>query len=311
MIIFLYGEDSFRAKEKLQEIVDHYKEVHKSGLNLAYIDAKEKSIRDLFDNFKIAGMFDEKKLIVLKDLFSNIKFQEDFLKEIKTLEDSKNIVVVFEKESVDKRSKLLKVLTKTAKCQEFKFLDQNGLHGWFEAESEKYGAKFDPQAKAVLFSYIGNDLWRMGNEIKKLANFKKNKVITKQDVESNVKPKIETDIFKTIEEISQKNKKQALNLLQKHIEDGENPLYLFSMITYQFRNLLIIKELIEQKKPYEVVVKKSGLHPFVVKKTYYISNQFTLSELKKIYQKIFQIDLDIKTGKIDAETALDLFVASI
>ena len=36
-----------------------------------------------------------------------------------------------------------------------------------------------------------------------------------------------------------------------------------------------------------------------------------MPELKKIYQKIFQIDLDIKTGKIEAETALDLLLAEI
>lgn len=311
MIIFLYGDDSYRAKEKLEEIIEGYKKVHKSGLNLIQIDVKEKSLRDLFDSFKISSMFDEKKLIILKDLFSNIKFQEEFLEEIKTLKDSNNIIVIFEKESVDKRSKLLKALIKDAKCQEFDFLDPRNIKAWLVAEAAKYGAKFDPLAEATLFSYIGNDLWRLSNEIKKLSDFKKNKVITKQDVDLHVKPKIENDIFKTIEEISQKNKKQALNLLHKHIEDGENALYLLSMIAYQFRNLLIIKELIEQRKPYNVIAKKSGLHPFVVKKTYYMCQQFSLPELKKIYQKIFQVDLDIKTGKIEAETALDLFVSGI
>ena len=36
MIIFLYGPDSFRSKEKLNEIVLGYKKVHKSGLNFVY-----------------------------------------------------------------------------------------------------------------------------------------------------------------------------------------------------------------------------------------------------------------------------------
>ena len=52
-------------------------------------------------------------------------------------------------------------------------------------------------------------------------------------------------------------------------------------------------------------------HPYVIKKTIQQARSFSLSELKKIYQKIFQVDLGIKTGKIEPETALDLFVAEI
>jgi len=42
-----------------------------------------------------------------------------------------------------------------------------------------------------------------------------------------------------------------------------------------------------------------------------LCNQFSIEQLKKIYQKIFQADSDIKTGKIEPELALDLIVASI
>ena len=60
-----------------------------------------------------------------------------------------------------------------------------------------------------------------------------------------------------------------------------------------------------------MIAKKSGLHPFVVKKTYYAVQQFTFKELQEIYQKIFKIDLEIKTGKIEPATALDLLVSEL
>ena len=63
--------------------------------------------------------------------------------------------------------------------------------------------------------------------------------------------------------------------------------------------------------PYYIILKKSGLHPFVVRKTYYQCNQFSFSELKKIYQKIFKIDFNIKTGKIEPGIGLDLLIAEI
>ena len=95
------------------------------------------------------------------------------------------------------------------------------------------------------------------------------------------------------------------------MEKGDNPLYLLSMINYQFKNLLIVKDLMGKQRPYYFIQKITRLHPFVVKKSYQQAGKFTFSELKKIYWKIFQADLDIKTGKINPETALDLLITGI
>jgi DNA polymerase-3 subunit delta len=307
MIYFLYGEDSYRSKKKLEEIILGYKKVHRSGLNLIYIDAKGTSFKDFYGNFKITSMFAEKKLVVVKNSFENLKFQEDLLENIKILEEQKDIVVISE-DDVDQRTKFFKALKKNAKCQEFSFLQPANLKKWILVEFAKNKAKISADALDLLVEFVKTDLWRLSNEINKLSSYKLGDVIKKEDVELLVKPNIENDIFKTIEAIASKNKKQALFLLHKHIDNGDNVLYLLSMIAYQFRNLLVIKELIDKKNSYQVIAKKSGLHPFVVQKTFYLCNQFSLIQLKKIYLKIFQIDLDIKTGKVEAETALDLFV---
>ncbi|MEK7658361.1 MAG: DNA polymerase III subunit delta [Patescibacteria group bacterium] len=324
MIYFIYGEDSYRSKKKLEEIILGYKKVHKSGLNLVYVDAGKTDFNDFYSNFKITSMFAEKKLIVLKNVFSrperaegpSQKFQEEFLENFKNLEKIEDIIIVFEYDAVDERKKLFKILKKETKCQELSFLFGLSLKKWAKEEFEKNKTKINPDAEDLLLAFTGNDLWQLANEINKLSNYKREGyslpgLIKKEDVELLVRPKLENDIFKTIEAMAQKNKKEAFSLLHKHIENGDNALYLLSMIAYQFKNLLIIKELIEKRLPYAVVSKNSGLHPFVVKKTYYLCGQFSFNELKKIYQKIFQADLDIKTGKIDPELTLDLLVSEV
>ena len=311
MVIFLYGEDSYRSKQKLDEMVAHYKEVRKSGLNLMHVDASKISFADFYNNFKISSMFDEKKLVIVKNVFSNKKFQEDFVKHAEEVESLKDIVVVYESEACDARLKIFKFLVKECKSQDFALLDAKNTKAWAQKELAALGASINMDALDVLASSVGPDLWRLSGEVKKLADYKKGAVIRKEDVELLVKPKIEMDIFKTIDALAQKNKKQALNLVHKHLDAGDNPLYLLSMIAFQFKNLLVIKELAEKGLMYASIVKKSGLHPFVVKKNYYACNQFSFAKLKEIYQTIYQVDLDIKTGKVEPETALDLLVASI
>jgi DNA polymerase III delta subunit len=72
------------------------------------------------------------------------------------------------------------------------------------------------------------------------------------------------------------------------------------MINFQLRNLLIVKS-----------GAKLNAHPYVIKKTVRQAGNFSLGDLKKIYQKIFQVDVGIKTGKIDPEVALDLLIAEV
>ncbi len=315
MIIFLYGPDTYRSQQKLNEIIERYKKTSKSGLNLKYFDFKKDSYQELKDEFQIISMFQEKKLMVLKNAFFNAKFKRKFLEKSKKFRDSKDIILFYEEGEFSKNDALFNFLKKQAKFQEFKLLESQRLKNWAKKEFEKYQCQVSDRALGKLIEFIGNDLWQISNEIKKLVSYKKKQEIGEEDVELLVKPKIETDIFKTIDAISSGNKKQALLLIHKHLEKGDSPLYLLSMINFQFRNLLLVKSCGSKAELYvndmRILSEKLKLHPYVIRKSIQQARRFTIDELKKIYQKIFQADLTIKTGKVEPETALDLFIAEI
>jgi len=319
MILFLYGPDTYRSRQKLNEIIEHYKKIHKSGLNLKFFEGEELNFEDFKDEFQQTSMFKEKKLVVLTNFFSNLVFKERFLKEGKNFVNSADIILFYEKNPIPEKDSLFHFLIKNAKSQEFKLLAGQKLKNWVKKEFLNFGIEISQEALEKLISFVGNDLWQMSNEIKKLVAYRTghNQVTTvtkvcpeikREDVELLVKPKIETDIFQTINAIAARNKKMALKLLKAHLEKGDSPFYLFSMINFQFRNLLIIKDLMERNlSPYSL----NHLHPYVIKKSIPLLEKFSFSELKKIYQKIFQLDLDVKTGKIEPEMALDLLITEL
>ncbi len=233
MIIFLYGEDAYRSSQKLNEIIKHYKKIHKSGLNLKYFDFKKDSFGDFRDSFRSFAMFDEKKLMVLKNVFFNSKIENDFPSFFKNLSKSKDIILFYE-EKIDERRSLFKLLKKSGKSQNFELLKGKSLKNWVKREFKRYSVKINESALNLLLDFVGNNLWQMANEIKKLVNYKNKKKIEKEDVKALVKPKIETDIFKTIDAIAAKNKKEALLLLKKHLEKGDSSSYLLAMIIFNF-----------------------------------------------------------------------------
>jgi DNA polymerase-3 subunit delta len=312
MILFLYGKDTYRLQQKLREIEAEYKKIHKTGLNLEKLDANQISFGEFWDKLTQSSMFIKKKLFFLENLFSNQKFKEEFLEKISKIAKSPDIIVVFEKKELPKQDKVFVSLKKYGKSQEFKPLEGRELKSWVRNEFQKEGISASQDVVNFLAELLENDLWQIANEIKKVSLYKKReKIVELPDLKFLVKPKIETDIFKTIDALAEKNKKKALRFIQKHLDKGESPFYILKMINFQFRNLLLVRAFREQNKTLYEFLRLKILHPYVAKKAWRASAGFSFDQLKKIYQKIFEADLNIKTGRISPEEGLKWLVAQI
>lgn len=309
MIIFLYGKDTYRAREKIKEIVFHYKKKHKSGLNLKYFDCLEKefSFKEMEEGSFQFSMFKEKKLYVILNPFSKKKELEEKLDNFLKSED---IFLLYEKEA-DEKENIFKLLKEKASSQEFSLLKGPRLKRWIRAEFEKFQKEINEKALDFFALSVESDLWRARNEVVKIASFSDKKEIREEDIKAFLKPALKNEIFKTIDAIAEKDKKKAIKLIHFHIEKGEPLPYILSMIAYQFRNIIIVKDLIEREGNYAAALKKSKMRPFIFKKAYGQSLKFSLFELKKIYHRLTRADLEIKTGKAGKEMAIELLLADI
>jgi DNA polymerase-3 subunit delta len=211
----------------------------------------------------------------------------------------------------DNKDFFKKLTSSLAKNEEFDLLTGAKLENWIKKETEENNAKIEPAAIRRLAASVGPDLWQMANEISKLALFCDGRIIGEKDINALVRAKIESDIFKTIDALAAKNKKAALEFLHRHLARGESEIYLLTMLIYQFRNLILVKDQIERGAQFQSLGKKIKMHPFVLRKTFEQSKGFTFPVLKKIYERLLEIDLGIKSGKIEAQAALDLVVGEI
>lgn len=315
MFILLYGQDSFRSREKLDQIIDKYKQSDKFQSGLFVFDDENFELSKFNQAITVQSFFNDKKLIVVKNIFTG-KLARDFRKALadyfnnhKELLESKEAVIVFwESNEIKNSDVFFKFLTKKdsiVKKQEFKNLTDGQLKKWIQ---DKLAEKLTIAAPALqnLILYTGGDLWRIENEIKKLINYKKQGEISVVDVDAMVTGSIESNIFQATDALGQKDFKKALNSFRILLEKGEDKLYLFSMMVYQFRNLIKVKDLVETGAvSADIIVKKLIMHPFVAQKTLNQSRNFGLKELKDIYRRLLDFDIKIKTGKIEPELAID------
>jgi DNA polymerase-3 subunit delta len=99
--------------------------------------------------------------------------------------------------------------------------------------------------------------------------------------------------------------------LHEQLNHNAAPMYLLTMITRQFRLLLQTRDFAARGKAVEQAAAQLKMHPFVAKKTWAQSLNFSLPQLEAIYQKLLDTDIAIKTGRNEPMLALDLLVVEL
>lgn len=321
MILFLYGEDNFRLKQKLKEIKQKYLDQSSNDANFSVLNFEDNTdFQKIKSDIEAMPFLTDKRMVVLENyLKSKSTKLQDEIKDYLEKVPEKTIVIFMEEGTPDKRKALFKDLKKKAdKSWEFFTLKPYELEKWIRAEVSKQGGKIDNQTVQLLASYVGADLWQMQNEIDKLILYKgilrqaqDKEPITNPDVELLVKAKLNTNIFNLIDALGFKDAKKATNLLEELFESGENEVYIMTMVIYQFRNILIVKDLLERGDNRDKIGKKAHMHPFVLQKTLTQAKNFTMPRLKEIYQKLADTDLAIKTGQMESKIALNLLLVEL
>jgi DNA polymerase-3 subunit delta len=310
MILFIYGEDTFRLKQKVREMKEKYVSASLGDTNLAVLDGKTTKGDDIIRQALAYPFLAKSRLVIVENLLLEGKKDEQekigiFLEKV-----PESTVLVFVESGVpDKRTSLYKKLAKL-KTQEFKSLDENGIKTWIQEEVLKHHGEISSAATDKLYEYVGADLWRLGNEIQKLTTY--NSEITPETVALLVKTQIQSDIFVLIDAIASRNSKKALKELHQLLDNGENELYILSMIVYQYRNMLITRDLVERgcNSQWELA-KRAGLHPFVAGKTLNLVRNYDMVKLKNIYADLLEQDLAIKTGRMESRAVLDLLAIKL
>ncbi|MDP1845352.1 MAG: DNA polymerase III subunit delta, partial [Candidatus Moranbacteria bacterium] len=247
MIIFLYGEDEFRSQRKLTEIKNKFFEKNNPApAGLFDFSEKNFDLEEIAMDASSDGLFSTKKLVIIKNLLAAIKKPgnekfENFLKR-KNKGDYKDVILVFwEGKKFAKDSKIYKFLQKNSKKQEFSFLKGVSLNSWIrqEVEGKSNGAiSIGKEAAEKLAVFTGDNLFLLSSEMDKLMAYRGKGEVMSDDIDLLVKAKINTDIFKTVDALARRDKKEALRLLHGHLNSGDDPFYILSMFFYQFRNLV-------------------------------------------------------------------------
>lgn len=317
--LFLFtGQETFLIHEQINTWKKAFEEKHGGDINLNTIDGRKAEIGEVIAQIETSPFLSEKRLIFIEGLpeapkarnankitKKDEKREEQFKKLVEYLEKiPESSVVVFVQFNPDKRKSLYKKIVQLANIKTFESLSGAVLNKWIQNRIKNYNASIDISSAEYLTSLTGQDLWRIDQELKKLASYTDGRSITKQDIDHLVVPTIEANVFHLTDALGSKNPRQAIKNLHRSMSAGENLRQVFYMIVRQFRLFLQVGGYLgnyPNTSPNNIATSLK-LHPFVARNTMNQLKHFNVSELKKAYERLLEIDVGLKTSKIRITT---------
>ncbi len=228
-----------------------------------------------------------------------------------TLAESTALVFI-EKRALPERNPILKAAA-NSDWGFVKFFDLpkgEALAQWIRARAKKDGGEFTREAAQAL-AESEPDPRALDQEILKLLTYVDfARAVDEADVQTLTPAGGEAKIFDLVDALGQRRGPAAMRELHKLLE-REEPLYLLSMITRQFRLMLLAKELLEARRGENEIAQALGQKPYPTQKICAQARNHTLPGLEHIYRRLLDYDIDIKTGQVDSAAALDTLVASL
>lgn len=216
--------------------------------------------------------------------------------------------LVFFAGELDPKNRLLQALRPLAQVREFKPLKQGELAGWIAQRAERSGAALEGRAIAALAGLVGNQLGTLESEIQKLAVYAGDRQVSEEDVRSLVSLAREPNAFAMADATIEGRAREALDLLQRLLAEGDSPQRLLGLVTRQYRLLLLTKELLERGTRPPEIAGQLRVQGFVIQRILRQAPAYNLERLRRAYRRLLQADLSVKRGVYDDETALELLL---
>jgi DNA polymerase-3 subunit delta len=321
-----HGEDEFTRSETLANLKRRLGPPAMVDLNTSVLEGRTITLADLRHTCDAIPFLAERRLVIVEGLLTLLsprKGQElsearqrllnDLTTYLPQLPPTTRLVFV-EKSTLPSSHPIVKLANREQRgyIRLFERPEAHALPGWIKKRVQKHGGQIETRAAHRLAAIVGADLRLLHQEIVKLVTYSNaERPITEDDVELLVPYSQDAVIFDLVDALGHRDGCTAAETLHRLLEEGEHPLGLLGMIVRQFRLLIQVKELKARGASSHEIARALKIHPFPSSKLYRQATHFTPDQLEKIYRHLSETDVEIKTGRIDPELALDLLVAGL
>jgi DNA polymerase-3 subunit delta len=325
--IYLFdGDDEYAINESIDKISSRLGDASIAGMNTTRLDGRSFTLSQLKDAVATVPFLSAKRLVILSHPTSRLKEkkeQQEFLTYLAVDKPTSKLILVeynfltTEKERKDNRLNWLEKWAASADQSKRVYMRHHSQPGgglmvkWIQDHVKSVGGQITPQAAVSLTNQIGSDTRLAAQEVIKLLTYVNfSRPVDVDDVEHLTPSTAKIGDFELVNALRDRDPRRAQALLHRSLQE-DDPLRIFQSIVYQFRVLVIAKELLDEHKTINDIPRSLKIAYYPAKLALESAAHFTGKSLDMIYHRLLDLDEAIKTGQMDADLALELLVTEL
>lgn len=277
-----------------------------------YIEAPVFEDADTFIN--ALPLMSEKKLVIFNNcgIFSNGLTQKNKWEKLFTSLPSYVVCII--REEISEKGKKGSVVEQAVKGMgslvTFDYLPEARLRPWLVKAAASRGKSLSDRDALYIIQNLGRSMTLLRSEIEKIAAKAEDFVISRSDIDAVIRNVLDESVFTLTDSIIYKRRDLAFNTLSNLELSGTEPVSVISVFATQILGIYKAKLMMTQKMSLAEVKKAISYNPYVADKMVQKASKTTLSDLEQLISMITDAEYKIKTGLIDARSALDLIIAN-
>lgn len=217
-VYLLMGPESFYIDYLCDLIAKYSMSEEEKELNMTTFYGNDVSADDIIQQALRYPIMAERQVVFVKEMQSMEDSPDMLLGYMQKPQPATVLVLCHKNGSIDKRKKIVSEINRIGIVFESAKIKDNMLPQFVSSYCKGNGYTIDADAAALMAEYIGSDLNRIANELKKLFLIAKDKKITSDDVNKHIGVTREYNVYEFRDAISSKNIIKA-NTILKYMEE--------------------------------------------------------------------------------------------
>lgn len=220
-------------------------------------------------------------------------------------------VVIFIANDLDKRKKLTKTLLDHCAVVEFPSVSDAEAKLWAREYLKRLKVAVEERVLTEIIRTVGTDIQTLSTELNKLATaaLDTNR-ITAELVRALIGRSRELSNFELSDHLISHNRKKALEVLHRLLEDGAEPVMLIGVIAGNYHRLALAKDILARGGKQEVF-RAIRMPPFKQNEFLATVQRSTEGDIARGIQRIAAADLAIKTSQGTPRLQLEMLVCEL
>ena len=253
---------------------------------------KDTDLQTIINSAKRFPMMGSHQVVSVREA-QNFKKFDELIQYAKNPQNQTVLIFSFKGKKLDARTQ--KKLNKNVEFFESKKLYDNQVPGWIINQVEAQQLKISEKSSVILSEFLGNNLAKIANEIKKLSiSLPKDSKITPEIIEENIGISKDYNIFELSTAIANKEITKANRIVNHFASNEKNyPLVVTLSSFYRLFSKIMGCYFSPSDQP-DIIAKTIGVNPFFTKDYINGKHNYSKRQIFKIIGYLNEYDLKSK-----------------